>query len=364
VHASVLMLPSRFREADFAIFKRTLKGQQHLEPRSQLCVTDTDDHFGDVLGKAFVEESFGPRSRRNMLTMIAAIKAAMGEEISRASWMSAETKRAAQVKLAAIVSRIGYPNRWGSYSELRIAKNDALGNRQRALAFERTADLKKVGRPVDPEEWPRLTPSRSESGYRPERNDIIFPAGFLQPPFFAATRDAAINYGAIGAVIGHEVTHGFDDVGRRFDSQGNWRSWWTDADTKAFEERAACMVAQYSMYPVAGGAKVDGHLTLGENIADGGGVRLALIAYLAGPGVTSPATLDGFTSEQRVFLGWAQVWCANIRPEAERLQATTDPHSPNRYRVNGPLSNMPEFQRAFSCKADARMVRQNACRIW
>jgi endothelin-converting enzyme/putative endopeptidase len=328
-------------------------------------MVETDDRLADVLGEGFVEQTFGPVSKTNMLTMVRAIKSAMMEEINGASWMSGETKKAAQAKLDAIVERIGYPNRWRDYSTLRITKDDALGNLQRALAFERATDLKKIGRPVDPEEWPpRLTPARGEGGYRPERNEVIFPAGFLQPPFYAATRDAAVNYGAIGAVIGHEVIHGFDDVGRRLDGQGNWRDWWTDADSQAFQKRASCVADQYSEYTVADGAKVNGRLTLGENIADSGGVRLALMAYLAGPGAASPPILDGFTPEQRLFLGWAQVWCVNIRPEAERLQTTTDPHAPNRYRVNGPLSNMPEFQRAFSCKRDAPMVRPNACRVW
>lgn len=365
VHASVLMLPSRFRQADFEFFKQTLKGQQQLDPRSELCIAETDDRLGDVLGKAFVEQTFGPVSKTNMLTMVRAIKSAMTEEINRASWMSGETKKAAQAKLDTIVERIGYPNRWRVHSTLRITKDDALGNLQRALAFERATDLEKIGRQVDPEEWPpRLTPARGESGYRPERNEVIFPAGFLQPPFYEVTRDAAVNYGAIGAVIGHEVVHGFDDVGRRLDGQGKWRDWWTGADSQAFQERASCVVDQYSEYTVADGAKVNGRLTLGENIADNGGVRLALTAYLAGPGAASPPILDGFTPEQRLFLGWAQVWCVNIRPEAERLQTTTDPHAPNRYRVNGPLSNMPEFQKAFSCKPDAPMVRPNACRVW
>jgi putative endopeptidase len=365
VHASVLMLPARFRQADLDFFKRTLKGQQELEPRSELCITETDDRLGDVLGKAFVDETLSAHSKSDMLTMVRAIKTAMSTEIETATWMSAETKTAAKAKLAAIVERIGYPNRWRNYSALRITKTDALGNLQRALAFDRAMDLNKIGRKVDPDEWPpRLTPSRGESGYRPERNEIIFPAGFLQPPFYATTRDAPVNYGAIGAVVGHEVTHGFDDVGRKLDGQGNWKDWWTEADAHAFEEKATCVVDQYSQYRVTDGTRVNGRLTLGENIADNGGVRLALLAYLAGPGAASPLIVDGFTPVQRLFLGWAQVWCVNVRPEAERLGATTDPHSPNKYRVNGPLSNMPEFQKAFSCKPDSPMVRQNACRVW
>jgi putative endopeptidase len=364
VHASVLMLPLQFREADFDFFKRTLKGQQQLEPRSQLCIMDTDDRFGDVLGKAFVERTFHVQSKSDIVAMLRAIKTAMSTEIDTASWISAETKSAAKAKLAAVVDRIGYPGRWRSYSSLRITKNDALGNLQRALAFDRTEDLRKIGRDGDRDEWHRLTPSRDESGYRVDLNEIIFPAGFLQPPFYSAARDAAVNYGAIGTVMGHEVTHGFDDVGRQFDKHGNWSNWWTDADANAFQQRAACLVDQYSQYRVADGTKVNAKLTLDENIADNGGIRLALMAYLAGPGAQSPSTLDGFTPPQRVFLGWAQASCENVRPEAERQRTTTDSHAPNRYRVNGALSNMPEFQRAFSCKADAPMVRQKACRVW
>ena len=363
-HASVLMMPAAFRQADFDFFKRTLRGQQQLEARSQVCVTETDDRLGDVLGKALVEETFGPRAKNDMLQMVGAIKAAMSDEIDTADWMSAETKKAAKAKLSAMVERIGYPNRWRDYSPLQVKKNDALGNLQRALAFEKTTDLERIGRPLDPDQWPpRLTPSRAETVNRPERNEIIFPAGFLQPPFYSASRDVAVNYGGIGAVIGHEVTHGFDDVGRQLDGVGNSRNWWTQADAKAFEERAACMADQYSQYGVADGTKVNGTLTLGENIADNGGLRLALMGYLAGPGAGA-VIVDGFTPTQRFFLSWAQAWCVNIRPEAERLQIATDPYSPNRYRVNGPLSNMPEFANAFSCKRDAPMVRQNACRVW
>lgn len=363
VHASVLLLPAQFRQVDFDFFKRTLKGQQQLEPRSELCITETDDRLGDVLGRAFVEETFPPRARSDMLSLAGEIKAVMSTAIDDTSWMSDQTKKAAKAKLDALVVRIGYPNRWKDYSTLRIATNDALGNFQRAVAFERTIDLGRIGRPVDRDEWPHLTASRAEAVNRPQLNDVLFPAGFLQPPMYREGRDSAANYGAIGAVIGHEVTHGFDDIGKRLDSRGNWSNWWTDSDSKQFQERASCIADQYSQYGIADGAKVNGRLTLGENIADNGGIRLALMAYLAGPGRSSQ-TLDGFTGEQRVFLAWAQVWCVNVRPEAERLQIQTDPHSPNRYRVNGPLSNMPEFQKAFSCKADAPMVRQNACRVW
>jgi len=200
--------------------------------------------------------------------------------------------------------------------------------------------------------------------YSPDRNNINFPAGILQPPFYRQGRDAAVNYGGIGAVIGHELTHGFDDQGRKFDGQGNLHDWWTDADAKSYESRSSCIADQYSQYVVANDTHLNGRLTLGENTADNGGLRLALLAYLAGPGATAAPVLDGFTREQRFFVGYAQIWCENRRPEFERLRATTDTHSPARFRVNGTVSNMPEFAKAFSCKAGAPMVRQNACRVW
>ena len=362
-HASVFMLPSRFRQADFDVFRRILRGQERPESRAELCIAETDDRLGDILGKAFVTEAFPPDAKKGVLTMIYAIKAAMAEDIDSASWMSSQTKDAAKSKLRAIVERIGYPNKWRDYSAVQIKKDDALGNFQRVLSFNRQNDVIRIGRPVDPDEWPAVTPTRGEAGYRFERNDVIFPAGFLQPPFFSPSRDAAVNYGAIGAVIGHEITHAFDNEGRNFDNEGSTQEWWSARDAEAFASRTSCLVNQYSQYVVDGGTRVNGRLTLSENIADNGGIRLALMAYLASP-VAGSTTVDGFTSIQRVFLGWAQSWCVNIRPEAERLQAVTDPHSPNRYRVNGPLSNMPEFQAAFSCRSAAPMVRGAACRIW
>lgn len=365
VHASVLMLPIRFRQADFEFFKRALTGQQALEPRSELCMSETDDRLGDVLGQAFVDQAFGPRSKGDMLTIVAAVKSAMAQQIADASWMAETTKSAARAKLDAIIERIGYPDRWRNYSALRITKTDALANLQRALAFERADALHKIGRAVVVDEWPRrLTAARGETGYWPRRSEVIFPAWFLQRPLYDATRDAAANYGAIGAVVGHELTHAFDDVGRQVNSQGRHVDWWTAADDRAFQERASCVIDQYSGYQVADGTRVNGRLTLGENIADQGGIRLALMGYLAGPGATAPPILDGFTPTQRLFVGWAQVWCANVRPEIERLAIAVDPHAPNRYRVNGPLSNMPEFQEAFSCRPDAPMVRGNICRVW
>jgi len=363
LHVSAEMLPKKIADADFDFFRRTLEGQEVREPRWRQCVAQTDLRMGEALGRAFVEEQFTAQAKADALKMVDDIKNAMRADIDAASWMSGETKKAAMVKLNAVVDRIGYPEHWKEYASLRIDKDDALGNMQRAIALDRERSLSKIDQPVDRSEW-RMTPPTVNAYYSPDRNNINFPAGILQPPFYRSGRDAAVNYGAAGAVIGHELTHGFDDQGRRYDGEGNLRDWWTAADGKAFEERASCVADQYSSYTVAGDTHVNGRLTLGENTADNGGVRLALMAYLAGPGARNKDKVDGFTPEQRVFLGWAQVWCENTRPEAERVKAATNPHASNKYRVNGPLSNMPEFQKAFACKPNAPMVRPSACRVW
>jgi putative endopeptidase len=363
LHESADLLPKPFADVDFDFFSRTLAGQQQPPPRWRRCVTETDTRLGEALGKAFVEETFSPKAKADTLQMVQDIKNAMRQDIDAAPWMSGETKKAAMLKLEAVVDRIGYPDEWRDYSTIRVTRDDALGNRERALLFNRKRSLAKIGQPVDRGEW-SMTPPTVNAYYSPDRNNINFPAGILQPPFYRAGRDAAVNYGAAGAVIGHELTHGFDDQGRKFDGQGNLRDWWTAADGKAYEERASCVADQYSGYAVDAETHVNGRLTLGENTADNGGLRLALMAYLAGPGAKNQGKVDGFTPEQRVFLGWAQVWCENARPEAERLKAATNPHSSNKYRVNGPMSNMPEFQKAFSCKANAPMVRPSACRVW
>jgi len=363
LHQSADLLPKAFADAEFDFFSRTLAGQQEREPRWRRCVSEVDARLGEALGKAFVEETFGAQAKADTLKMVQDIKSAMQQDIDAAPWMSGETKKAAMAKLNKVVDRIGYPDAWRDYSSVRVARDDALGNRERALAFDRARTLAKIGQPVDRTEW-SMTPPTVNAYYSPDRNNINFPAGILQPPFYRAGRDAAMNYGAAGAVIGHELTHGFDDQGRKFDGDGNLRDWWTAGDAKAYEERATCLADQYSGYSVAEDTKINGRLTLGENTADNGGLRLALMAYLAGPGARAKEKIDGFTPEQRVFLGWAQVWCESARPEAERLKAATNPHASNRYRVNGPMSNMPEFSKAFSCKPNAPMVRTSACRVW
>ncbi len=363
LHEAADLLPKAFADADFDFFSRTLTGQQEPGPRWRRCVTQTDEYLGEALGKAFVEEMFSPTARADTLAMVQDIKSAMRQDIDAAPWMSGETKKTARVKLEAVVDRIGYPDQWRDYSTLRVTRDAALGNRQQAQLFRRKRTLAKIGQPVDREEW-AITPPTVNAYYSPDRNNINFPAGILQPPFYKADRDTAVNYGGAGAVIGHELTHGFDDQGRKFDAQGNLRDWWTAADGANYDQRAMCVADQYSSYTVAGDTHINGRLTLGENTADNGGLRLALMAYLAGPGAKNTTKIDGFTPEQRVFLGWAQVWCENSRPEAERLKAATNPHAANKYRVNGPMSNMPEFQKAFACKAGAPMVRANQCRVW
>ena len=363
LHTAAPMLPKAFVDADFDFFSRTLAGQQQPEPRWRQCVTETDRHLGEALGKAFVDETFSPQAKAETLKMVEDIKNAMRLNVDSLPWMSSETKKAAMTKLTAVEDRIGYPDRWRDYSDLRVAKDDALGNLQRSLAFQHARSVKKIGEPVDRTEW-SMTPPTVNAYYSPDRNSINFPAGILQPPFYRSGRDAAVNYGAAGAVIGHELTHGFDDQGRKWDADGNVRDWWTAGDSSNFESRATCVADQYSSYTVAGDTHINGRLTLGENTADNGGLRLALAAYLNGPGAKTRDKIDGFMPEQRLFLGYAQVWCENARPEAERLKAQTNPHSSNRYRVNGPLSNMPEFAKAFQCKANAPMIKQNACRVW
>jgi len=277
--------------------------------------------------------------------------------------MSADTKKVALEKLAAFRPKIGYPDKWRDYSALKIVRGDAYGNEERADQFEIARQLAKIGKPVDRLEW-LMSPPTVNAYYDPQMNNINFPAGILQPPFFDKKANDAINYGAIGAVIGHELTHGFDDQGAQFDAKGNLHDWWTANDKKAFDEREQCFVKEYSGFETRGGVNMNGKLTLGENTADNGGLRISLMAYLTRTKADAAPSLDGFTPEQRVFLGWGQVWCQNVRPERARMLAQVDPHSPGRDRVNGVVSNMPEFQKAFQCKPDAPMVRKSQCRVW
>jgi endothelin-converting enzyme/putative endopeptidase len=364
LHASADLLPPAFVQENFAFYGRTLNGAPRLRPRWKRCVDLADQDLGEALGQRFVQQTFGEDGRARMARMVSALEAALARDIRELDWMGEVTKKEAQAKLEAIANKVGYPEKWRDYGPLVIRRDDAWGNAARAAAFEFARDLAKIGKPVDRREW-RMSPPTVNAYYSPLMNDINFPAGILQPPFFDRAMDDAVNFGAIGAVIGHELTHGFDDQGRKFDPAGNLRDWWTPEDGKKFEERAACIADQYGGYTAVDDLKLNGRLTLGENTADNGGVRIALMALQDTLSDASPPPpIDGFTPEQRVFLGWAQIWCQNERPENARMRALTDPHSPGRYRVNGVVSNMPEFVKAFSCPAGSAMVREKPCRVW
>jgi len=363
VHASAVILSAPFVNENFRFYGTQLTGAKELRPRWKRCVQYTDSDLGEALGQAFVKEAFGPQAKADTLRMVHELEAALEKDINSLEWMTAATKREALAKLKAISDKIGYPEKWRDYSALTITRGDALGNSQRSNAFEFRRNLAKIGKPVDKTEW-EMTPPTVNAYYNPLENNINFPAGILQPPFYSAKADAAVNFGGAGAVIGHELTHGFDDQGRQFDARGNLKDWWTPADAKAFEDRAQCFVDQYSSLTAVDDVKLNGKLTLGENTADNGGLRISLMAYLARAAREPTGTIDGFTPEQRLFLGWGQVWCDNMRPELARMLAQTNPHSPGRERVNGVVSNMPEFQKAFACKAGSAMVRSTPCRVW
>jgi len=363
VHASAPMMAAPFVNENFRFYGTTLTGAKELRPRWKRCVQYTDGDLGEALGKAFVRDAFGPAAKEDTLKMVRELETSLETDINGLSWMTDATRQQALVKLHAIANKIGYPDKWRDYGALSIVRGDAIGNSQRANVFEFHRQMRRIGKPLDKSEW-EMTPPTVNAYYNPLQNNVNFPAGILQPPFYNPKADAAVNYGAAGSVIGHELTHGFDDEGRQFDAKGNLQDWWTEKDSKAFDERAQCIVDQYGGFTAIDDVKVNGKLTLGENAADSGGTRIALMAYVASLGAGGGATLDGFTPEQRFFISYGQSWCQNTRPERERLLAQTNPHSPPRYRVNGVVSNMPEFAKAFSCKAGQPMVRANACRVW
>jgi putative endopeptidase len=281
--------------------------------------------------------------------------------------MTDETRKQAKIKLDAIRNKIGYPDQWRDYSSVKIVRSDLVGNYQRATEFESKREIAKIGKPVDRKEW-GMTPPTVNAYYSGSYNEIVFPAGILQPPFFDKNIDDAVNFGGIGLVIGHELTHGFDDQGRKFDAEGNLRDWWTAEDGKEFEKRVSCVADEYSSFVAVDDLKLNGRLTLGENTADNGGARIALMALehtIADDQSGKEAEkIDGYTPEQRYFLGFGRVWCEKRRPEMERTMVTTNPHSPGRWRVNGVVQNMPEFQKAWGCKAGQPMVSENACHVW
>jgi putative endopeptidase len=357
------LLPAAFVQESFNFYGKTLTGAKELRPRWKRCVEIVDDDLGEALGQRYVEATFGAEGKQRMAVMVAALEKALERDIKDLPWMTEATKAQAQKKLDAITNKVGYPEKWRDYTGLTIARADLLGNARRAGAFEFRRELDKIGKPVDKSEW-GMTPPTVNAYYSPLQNNINFPAGILQPPFFDRAMDDAVNFGGIGAVIGHELTHGFDDSGRKFAPNGDLSDWWTEEDGREFEKRASCFVDQYGGYTAVGDVKLNGKLTLGENSADNGGLRIAHMALMDTLAGKNPPLRDGFSPEQRLFLGWGQIWCQNETPESSRLRAQTDPHSPGRYRVIGTVSNMPEFQKAFACPAGSPMVRETPCRVW
>lgn len=359
-------LSQPFVDAQFKMHQK-LTGQKEIEARWKRCTNLVDNGIGEALGKEYVDLTFGADGKQRMLTMVNELEAALAEDIKTLPWMTDATKAQAEIKLKAINNKIGYPDKWRDYSKLTIRRDDLLGDFFAANQFESKRQIAKIDKPLDRNEW-QMTPPTVNAYYDPSYNEIVFPAGILQPPFFDKNADEAVNFGAIGMVIGHELTHGFDDQGRQFDPKGNLHDWWTEQDAKEFEKRADCEVQEYNSFVAVDDLHLNGKLTLGENTADNGGERIALMALknVIAKDKNNPAarTIDGYTPEQRFFLGTGSAWCEKRRPEYSRMLVTVDPHSPAQFRVNGVMQNMPEFEKAWSCKAGQPMVSANACRVW
>jgi putative endopeptidase len=365
VRSAAAALSSKFETESFNFFGKTLSGSKEQHPLWRRCTSAADANLGEALGQVYVARAFTPESKARMQTMISNLLAAFNERIQKADWMTDETRKAAVAKLAAFKQKIGYPDKWIDYSRLNVTRDSYAANIIRASEFTQARDLAKIGKPVDTTEW-GMTPPTVNAYNNWLMNEIVFPAGILQPPFFNPEADDAINYGAIGAVIGHEITHGFDDQGAKFDLQGNLKDWWTPADLKNFQTRGDCVVNQFSSYEVEPGLKMTGKLVSGESIADLGGLTVAYDAFQKSMAGKRPENIDGFTPEQRFFLGWAQVWASKYTPEFARFVTQSDPHPISRFRVNGPLSNMPQFAAAYQCKAGDAMVRpeKERCQVW
>lgn len=363
LHASAPALPERFVNENFDFYDRKLAGTKEILPRFKRCVQSTDRNLGEALGQVYVDKYFPPAAKAHAKEMVNNLVAALGEDIPTLSWMGPETKKRALAKLEAFAVKIGYPDKWRDYSKLEIGRTSYAGNVRRSVEFEFARQLAKIGKPVDRSEW-SMTPPTVNAYYSSTMNEIVFPAGILQPPFYSPNADDAVNYGGMGAVIGHEISHGFDDQGSKFDGKGNLQEWWTPDDRKTFTERGDCVVAQFNGYEVEPGLHQNGKLVLGESIGDLGGLSIAYAAYEKSIAGKRPKDIDGFTPEQRFFLGWAQVWGTNQRAEAARLQTNTDPHPLARFRANGPLSNMEAFAKAFGCRKGDAMVREQSCKIW
>jgi putative endopeptidase len=372
LHSAASNLPKAYFDENFAFFGKTLNGQKEPMPRWKQCAIMTDRALGEAVGQDWVKKNFPPAAKASMDQLVAALEKSLGDDIKTLPWMSDATKKAAEEKLAMIRNKIGYPEKWRDYSALKVERDDLLGNVRRSAVFERNWNLDHLGKPVDEKEW-GMTPPTVNAYYDPSFNDINFPAGILQPPFFDFTVDPAVNFGGIGVVIGHEMTHGFDDQGSKYDGLGNLREWQTAEDRKAFTERTDCVANEYSGFEAApahddvAAQKLNGKLTLGENTADNGGLRIAYMALLdtlAAQGKSINDKIDGYSEAQRFFLGFAQVWCENSTEQSARQAALVDPHSPGRWRTNGSVQNFEEFGKAFGCTKGQPMYPAKSCRVW
>lgn len=358
-------LSSPFVNERFEFTQKFLSGAKVIQPRWKRVIGSINGAMGELLGQIYVKEYFPPEAKERAQKIVSTLLVSMGESIKSLEWMSSETKEQALIKLSKFGVKIGYPDKWKDYSALEIARDSYYKNLERAGKWARKVNLAKIGKPVDRTEW-GMTPQTVNASYNPTRNDITFPAAILQPPFFDPKADGAINYGAMGAVIGHEISHGFDDQGRKFDAVGNIKDWWTKEDNDKFKARAQKLINEYSSFTVIDTFKVNGALTLGENIGDLGGLNISYRAFVKSDEFKGGNSIDGFTPAQRFFLGWAQVWATNSRPEALKLQVKTDVHSPSVQRVNGPLQNMPEFFQAFDVKPGdpMRSTDEKLVKIW
>ncbi len=357
-------LSKPFVDEDFAFYQRYLNGTPELQPRWKRCVQLTDRSLGDAVGQKYVEKAFPGQSKERTRQLVALIEKEMAADIDSLTWMSSATKEQALAKLKGVTNKIGYPEKWKDYATVTVTDN-LVADVRNAREFEVHRNVDKIGKPVDRAEF-GMTPPTVNAYYSPMQNNINFPAGILQPPFYSANADMALNFGGIGAVIGHELSHGFDDQGSQFDADGNLRDWWTGSHKEAFKKRQDCVANEYSSFSPVEGVNLNGKLTLGENGADNAGIRLAFMALLSSleDGSVKKDKLDGFTPQQRFFLGYAQIWCQNVRPEALKSSVRTDPHSPGEFRVDGVVQNMPEFANAFGCSEGQPMVSANACRVW
>jgi putative endopeptidase len=378
IHGAAPYLSKPFADENFDFFNRTLNGQQEMQPRWKRCTRLTDGALGEAVGQDWVRENFPPQAKDNMEKLVAALRKALDEDIQQLPWMSPETKVEAEKKLVAFRQKIGYPEHWRDYSKLEVSRTDFVADLEHSELFEYDRNLKKLGKPVDETEW-GMTPPTVNAYYNPPQNDINFPAGILQPPFYDVSKDPAVNFGGIGVVIGHEMTHGFDDQGSKYGPTGNVKynadgslgSWFTADDQKKFNERTECVADEYGSFEVAPGQKQNGKLTLGENTADNGGIRIAFQALeetLAKQGIHDldgkQDVISGYTPAQRFFIAFGQVWCENRTEQSARVSAKTDPHSAGKWRTDGTVQNFDEFGKAFGCKVGQPMMPEKSCRVW